>query len=163
MGLTAETVVGNPFELGFYRFLVELDLFGAAGASIALECDIALTCAAGTQGLGKFRTEGRTSRQGEGDPKGDASSGTADAKVQGIKGSPTRKKGGVKIQAGAGAEVQALAGINAGIDLKGSVQWLNTEGYLDLSALGRLKPDLSPIPSSTMTGPRWGLHREKSL
>ena len=49
---------------------------------------------------------------------------------QGVRGVPPAGRGklGVKARAGSSGEVQAFAGLTAGIDAKGALQWLNPEG-----------------------------------
>ncbi len=44
-------VLGNNFDLGYFRFQGDLTLYGTAGASIAIEVDIGITYAAGKQGI----------------------------------------------------------------------------------------------------------------
>lgn len=49
---------------------------------------------------------------------------------QGVVGAavPNQRKRVVKARAGGGGELQAFAGLTAGVDLKGALQWLNPEG-----------------------------------
>jgi hypothetical protein len=49
---------------------------------------------------------------------------------QGIRGIPPaqRNKAAVKVRAGAGAELDAFAGVRTGLDLNATLQWLNPEG-----------------------------------
>lgn len=89
-------LLGNNFDLGYFRFEGELILFGTAGASIAVEVDVGVTYTAGKQGI-------------KGTPKGQS---------------------GAKASTGAAADVDVFAGVKAGIDAVGALQWLNPEGLV---------------------------------
>lgn len=50
------------------------------------------------------------------------------ADKQGIKGAPKDKKG-AKMKTGAGGELNAFAGVKAGVEFVAAVQWMSPEGY----------------------------------
>jgi hypothetical protein len=62
---------------------------------------------------------------------------------QGIRGIPRsqKKKGAVKVGAGAGAELDIFAGARAGVDVTGALQWLNPEGAKSNGKPLKTKPD----------------------
>jgi hypothetical protein len=49
---------------------------------------------------------------------------------QGVKGTPRNQKG-AKAKVGAKGEAKIFAGLKEGINLKGALQWLNPEGFID--------------------------------
>jgi hypothetical protein len=93
-------------DLGYFRLRADLKLYAMAGASVALEADVALMVNGDRQGL-----VGRPARRG-----------VATAKV------------------GAKGEAQVFAGLKEGIDLKGAVQWLNPEGFVDMKSPKKVDP-----------------------
>lgn len=99
-GFHASLVAANGaavFDLGYWRFFGSLMLSGSAGASVAVEIDVAISYTGGKQG------------------------------IRGIPASQKDKKA-VKARAGGGAELDVFAGVRAGVDLTGALQWLNPEG-----------------------------------
>jgi hypothetical protein len=61
---------------------------------------------------------------------------------QGVRGIPAaqKKKGAVKVHAGAGGELDAFAGARVAIDAKGALQWLNPEGAESNGKPHKIKP-----------------------
>jgi hypothetical protein len=49
---------------------------------------------------------------------------------QGVKGTPRNQKG-ITANTGAKAEAKVFAGLKEGVNLKGALQWLNPEGFID--------------------------------
>lgn len=103
----APDLAGQAFDLGYFRLRADLKLYAMAGASVALEADVALMVNGDRQGL-----VGRPARNG-----------LATAKV------------------GAKAGVQVFAGLKEGVDLKGAVQWLNPEGFVDMKSPKKVDPN----------------------
>lgn len=92
------TIGEQTFEMGYMRLYGDFVLSGGAGASIAIETDIAVSYTGGKQ----F--------------------------IHGVPAANRRKTAGVKARAGADVGLDAFAGLRAGIDVAGEIQWLNPEG-----------------------------------
>jgi hypothetical protein len=92
--------LSQPLDLGYFRFRGDITLYALAGASVALEADVALMI-------------------------------TGDK--QGIRGTP-KKQQGAKAKVGAKGEAQVFAGLKEGVDLRGALQWLSPEGYVNPKA-----------------------------
>lgn len=103
----APDIAGQAFDLGYFRLRADLKLYAMAGASVALEADVALMVTGERQALVGTSTSRRI----------------ATAKV------------------GAKGEARVFAGLKEGVDLKGAVQWLNPEGFVDMTSPKKVDPN----------------------
>jgi hypothetical protein len=100
-------LAAQAFDLGYFRLRADLKLYAMAGASVALETDVALMVTGERQAL-----------------VGTSSSRRVATATAGAKG-----------------EVKVFAGLKEGVDLKGAVQWLNPEGFRDMTSPEKVDPN----------------------